>query len=162
MSSKTAASYNNPDNTAQHWTSGQRYNFCEHATKGITQSTETSKLFFSEYNVELLHNAMRSMVYKASEGRFNISRQSDESLRTIMRGTYLSYAKNTDKGWEAVKVEVRDLNTRVLEYTVNDILKEIKTHEYYMRDRNTQPVPIAWGKSESIKGTKSGEFKTFF
>jgi hypothetical protein len=135
-------------------------NISDIATKGIVSQTDVSCLFFSEFNINLVHDAMRSMVYQKTNK--TIDRQSNEVLFKIMRYTYLTYGKNDNRGFEYVKREVKMLNTYVLDFCIDEIVKEMAMNDFYVRDRSSQPIPLAHGDNTSITGTKTSEFKSFF
>lgn len=115
-------------------------------------STPVSEIFFSQKNVDALHEAIRYLVYKYSSCQHVIDRQSDTELVLIMRGTYIEYAKNVPFN---VLDQVRDLNAMVLDFCVPRILREINMYIKYKRELLKNPVPSARPEFVSTAGTKS-------
>ena len=135
------------------------YNFASDATKGNVASGPVSELFFSDYNVNLLQRGIQNMVLNKSNGKHKIGVQSVNELLTVMRATYLQESINSVA---EVVHQVKKLNELVLMYCVPRILSEIEMHDTYLRDISTLPVPLKYGESTSLAGTKSLELKNFF
>ena len=119
----------------------------------IQDPTDVSELFFSELNVNALHEAVRYLVYKFSECKHVIQRQSDDELQIIMRGIYLEHGKNAP--FKVVE-QVRDLNALVLDFAVPRILNEISAWETYQSQALRNPIPqLDRPASVSVSGPKS-------
>lgn len=121
------------------------------ALKSIQVSSNISKIFFSSKNIELLHNIIIKQIYKQSDNIFQIARQSDNQLKLIMRSIFLQYSKNTDNN---IKKQLKNLNTLVLNYSINNIMSNIKMHLTYKKNISEMPIPIEHPKNLSITGTK--------
>ena len=124
------------------------------------ESTPLNSVFFSEDNIENLQGAIASAVFQMSgTKRYVIGRQSDADLKTIMRSYYLQYAQNDPS---RVAEELELLNNRVIGYSANNILVEIESYKYYLKDIMDFPAPIERPVMTNIYGTRTGELKSFF
>ena len=119
--------------------------------RGIQAATPVSELFFSQFNVDTVQDAIRYRVYKESPGNTVISRQSDVELAVIMRSVYLQYCQNQTS--DCVN-QVKQLNSQVLEFAVPIILRELQQYATYRHDISTYPVPLDLPKNVSSAGTK--------
>jgi hypothetical protein len=116
-------------------------------------------LFFSNKNIDALHIGMRNMVYKQTDGRYIIERQSDTELKIVMRSIFLEYAR-----WKPdvdVVVQVRQLNQYVLDFCVKRIISSLNMKQKYLDDIAKLPVPLERAQIMSTKGTKVLELKDF-
>lgn len=133
--------------------------FTDDAMRGTgIDSTPLSSLFFSHTNYSALQDGIRYLVFKQSKGEFTISQQSKDEMLTVMRSIFLQFSRNLDI---SIVEQVKELNGRVLEYCVPQILNEIRMYKTYTNDIQNLPVPMGRSTSESVKGTKSMEFKGF-
>lgn len=124
------------------------------------ESTPLNSVFFSEDNIENLQGAIASAVYQMSgTKRYVIGRQSDSDLKTIMRSYYLQYAQNDPT---RVAEELELLNNRVIGYSANNILVEIESYKYYLKDIMDFPAPIERPVMTNIYGTRTSELRSFF
>jgi hypothetical protein len=127
----------------------------EHQANIISRSldcTEVSKLFFSLNNIDLLQQGIRNKILNVTNGKINISRQSDDELKIIMRSIYFQYGQNRN---ENIKEQVLDLNTRVIEWSVPQIISNFKQSQQYIKDISTLPEPLERSILPSKKGTKT-------
>jgi hypothetical protein len=127
----------------------------EHQGNIISRSldcTEVSKLFFSLKNIDLLQQGIRNKILNVTNGKINISRQSDDELKIIMRSIYFQYGQNRN---ENIKEQVLDLNTRVIEWSVPQIISNFKQSQQYIKDISTLPEPLERSILPSKKGTKT-------
>jgi len=123
----------------------------DEALKNIHTKNELSDIFFSRKNIDAVQEGIRYMVYKKTCGKHTIGKQSETDLIVIMRSIYLQYGEYKPYG---ILEQVRDLNSRVLEYCVPKIVEEINIYMHYRKDINSLPVPIDRGEFVSSKGTK--------
>ena len=130
--------------------------YCESLRSNIEENC-VSKLFFSKLNVDLLQQFIQEEVYKLSNGRYKIGRQSDIELGIIMRSLYLQNGpySNCDKK------EVRKLNKIVIDDAVPKIYSAIKQYIMYKKDVSTLPKPMLHPEYTSNSGLKSAEMKPF-
>jgi len=95
------------------------------------------------------------MVLNKSNGKYTISRQSDIELKIIMRSFYLQYARNrTDI---SILEQIKTLNGLVLEWSVPEIISNLKQKEKYIKDINSLPIPLERAELMNQKGLKQLE-----
>lgn len=126
---------------------------------GNMAESEVSVLFFSKLNIQALQDGIRNLVYKRSNQKHKISEQSINELVIVMKSIFLQEGQNLMYN---VVEQVRYLNTKVLDYCVPEILKELDMYEKYMKDLSSLPVPIDRAVNVSSKGDKVLEFTGFF
>jgi len=132
-------------------------NTTENNTNMISRNincTDVSSIFFSDTNVNLLQKGIRNKILNLSDGKYNIGKQSDTDLKIIMRSIYFQYGKNTSNN---IKMQVLDLNTRVIDWCVPEILSNIKQSDKYLMDISTMPVPLDRSILPTQKGLKNLE-----
>lgn len=133
--------------------------FVDEATIGQLASNEVSRLFFSETNIDALQHGIRYRIYVETNGKYTIGRQSDQELKIVMRSVYYQFSKNQNTN---IIGQVRELNAKVLEWTVPEVLSNLKQYEVYKRDASTLPMPMERSPLMTNKGTKTLEIKSFF
>ena len=134
------------------------YDFHSQGIKNIHSENPISDVFFSQKNMDALQNGIRYLVYKKSAGKLVIDKQSDNELLVIMRSIYLQYCAH--KPFNVIE-QVRELNSKVLDYAVPVVLTELNQYVNYTNDASKLPIPLEHSKNVSPKGTKvlySGEF----
>lgn len=132
--------------------------FYAEATMGQIQRNPLSDLYFSPDNIEALQQGIRYRVYVETNGRHTIGRQSDQELKVVMRSVYFQHAKNQSQD---IVGQVRELNAKVLEWTVPEVLSNLKQYETYRRDASSLPIPMDRSQLMTSKGTKVLEIKSF-
>jgi hypothetical protein len=135
------------------------YSFQKQALKGGMGATCLSDLYFSRLNVDAIQEGLRYKIYTETNGKHVIGRQSDQSLMIIMRSIYLQFAQHLQTDLVA---QVRELNRRVLEWAVPEVLSNLKQFDVYRRDASTLPTPMDYGSKQTMKGSKQLEMKPFF
>ena len=121
--------------------------------------TPLNTVFFSNDNIDNLQNEIRSQVLAMSNGKYDISRQSDDDLRIVMRSYYLMFGRN-DPG--NVSGELEELNRRVIGYCSGKIFSEVDFHMFYRKDLEEFAPAIANPVNTQVYGTRYGELKSFF
>lgn len=116
--------------------------------------TDLSAIFLSDDNVNLLQIGIRNKILNLSNGKYNIGKQSDIDLKIIMRSIYFQYGKNTSND---LRAQVLDLNTRVIDWCVPEILSNIKQSDKYIMDISTLPVPLDRPNLTTQKGLRQLE-----
>jgi hypothetical protein len=116
--------------------------------------TDVSAIFFSDDNVNLLQIGIRNKVLNLSNGKYNIGKQSDIDLKIIMRSIYFQYGKNTTHN---VRAQVLDLNTRVIDWCVPEIISNIKQSDKYIMDISMLPMPLDRPNLTTQKGLRTLE-----
>jgi len=142
--------------------------------------TPVSALFFSQQNIEALQQGICNRVYNESRGNFNIGRQSEIELKIIMRSIYFDSLKNGNPNImkeiqkssplysplqtnnDIVVAQVRELNKKVLDWSVPQILTNIQQFEKYKSDVSKLPNPIDRPSFVSSAGSKTLEMQSFF
>jgi hypothetical protein len=109
-------------------------------TEGLWDETYLSKAFFSQENIQMLQNGIRSGVYERSNGQYLIAPQDCDSLKIIMRSVYLQYSANQPFN---VTQQIEELNKIVLNYCIQQVYGEAQGYLKYIDDASTLVVPIA-------------------
>jgi len=133
--------------------------FSQQATIRIHAPNVLNQAFFSDENMEYLQQEIRYRVWSKSNKKHIIDRQRPDDLKTIMRAYYLQFSRNVP-GKE--REELNDLDERVLDFCVGDILGSINMHIYTQRELLDFPEPLGRPINPHVMGTKSREFKSFF
>jgi hypothetical protein len=120
--------------------------------------TDVSAIFFSDNNVNLLQTGIYNKILNISAGKYNIGRQSDTDLKIIMRSIYFQYGKNKPNN---IKEQVLELNTRVIDWCVPEILSNIKQSDKYIMDISTMPIPLDRSILPTQKGLRTLEMMKF-
>ena len=134
-------------------------NFKEDATKGFMSKNCLNDLFFSNMNIDALQQGMKNMVANETNGGTIIGRQSEIELKIVMRSIYLQYGRNLS---EDVIGQVKDLNKKVLDYCVPNILVQAEQYRNYIKDASNIHAPIARSENVSNKGSKTLYKDTLF
>lgn len=98
--------------------------------------------FFSKKNLDHLQNLLRQMVEYQSNGKYKISRQSDNELLVVMRSIYIKTPTNPYSNGENFKMDICTLNKNVLDWVVPRILVNIQQHLGYIRDEGQNLRPF--------------------
>lgn len=132
--------------------------FSQEANRGQISRNPISDIYFCTSNVNVLQDGIRYKVWKETGERYVIGKQSDQELRIVMRSIYYQYAKHLPND---VVGQVRDLNAKVIEWVVPEILSNLRQYEKYRQDASQLPMPMERGPLLTQKGTKTLELKTF-
>jgi hypothetical protein len=128
------------------------------ALDGTLECSVLSQIFFSAKNTQILQNGIRAGVYKMSGNKYIIGIPNLETLRIIMRSTFLNYAEhNIDN----ITKQVEDLNKIVLDYAVPETFGAAVSYEKYLEDQSTLVVPLDLPQ-QTDKNIKQLELKPFF
>jgi len=121
--------------------------------RGNWETTPVSTAFFSVENVKRLQQLIRKGVYDRSQPKgYVIDDQSTDELKIIMRAIYYQYARNLAAD---IKMQVDDLNRKVVDWSVPHVLSAVDHYFYYLKDISQMPVPLAQPQHLSRAGTKS-------
>ena len=135
-------------------------NFKKFAVEGVTERNQISDLFLSQKNIDFIQNKIiKTLKIKHN---YNISNQSNFELLIIMRSIYLNNCTNNYKNMNDIKKEIIKLNDLVVNYSVDNIFKNIKSQELYLKKINNDLEPINLPSNTNSKGDKQLEFKSFF
>ena len=75
-----------------------------------------------------------------------------------MRSYYLQFGKNSPNN---IKDQLNDLNRMVIEWSINQIINNIKQQDIYIQTISTLPMPLERSQLPSQKGTRTLEIKSF-
>ena len=75
-----------------------------------------------------------------------------------MRSYYLQYSKNLPTN---INTQINELNKMVINWSVDEILTNIKQYINYKKSVSALPMPLERAQLPSQKGTKSLELKSF-
>ena len=117
-----------------------------------------SRKFFSKDNINVIHKKIIIGVYEKSNKKYSISNQNERELIIIMRSYYLQFAKNLDTN---VQQQVDNLNKMVVDWSVEEIIKNIDQYIIYKQTASTLPMPMERSQLPSQKGLKTLEIKSF-
>lgn len=109
------------------------------AMKGNWKDSPLSIIFFSAQNIQALQNGIRAGVYNKSKGHYVIGPQCVDTLKIIMRSTFLSYSANKAND---ITGQIRALNKIVLDYCIPQVYGEAQGYVKYLEDASTLVVPI--------------------
>ena len=126
--------------------------FSAEAIKTLQTKNLLSSVYFSSENIKLLQNQIRHQVWLQSDKKHIIGEQSDLQLQIVMRSIYLQYSKNL---LDKIKEQIEELNTRVLNYCVPNILSGIEQYVSYRQDVSQLPTPMEHPENISSAGKKS-------
>ena len=126
--------------------------------EGIQEKSLLSETYFSKENVNLLQRVIIQNIYDISKGKYKIGKQSSQELLIIMRSFYLKYSKNLDYN---ITEQIRVLNDKVINYSVEIILTNIKQQKEYIKQIDEPLNIFNRGEATSIKGDKTTEVTKF-
>lgn len=109
------------------------------ALTGTWENNILSQVFFSVENIQILQNGIRAGVYQKSNGQINVPPQNIDSLKIIMRSTYMQYAEHIPNN---TKQEIQRLNNIVLDYCVKSVHGEAIGYLKYCQDQSSLIVPF--------------------
>lgn len=127
-------------------------NIANDIVKNIHETNPLAQTFFSKLNIDHLQELIIKVIYERSGGKWQISRQSDNELLTVMRSIYLQKAEHVPN---RVIEEVAELNKQVLIDVVPRIATKIEQHLGYQRDAGSTYDPFTRGEIASQAGTRT-------
>ena len=125
----------------------------------LHKATLLNEVFFSADNIENIQKGIREQVLLMSGNKYHIDNQDEQQIKIIMRSYYLMYAENNDF---KVAEELADLNKRVVGYAAAKVFSEVDFHQFYVEDIEQFAPPIANPMNVGVRGTRTGELKSFF
>ena len=111
-----------------------------------------SQVFFSNSNKQRLQAEIIQSVYDESKGNYKIGPQSTTELEIIMRSIFMQYSIHQP---DSIEEQVLDLNQKMLEYCVPNILTNIKQFVGYQKTIDTLPGVMDHPQNMSNSGTKT-------
>jgi hypothetical protein len=109
------------------------------AIKGLVEETALSQYFLSPENTQVIQDTLRYRVFKRT--KVVIDYQSPQELFIVMRSVLLQHG---NLGVKPAKLsqEIRELNSHVLKYCVNEVSSNVKQYEVYLKDIERMPYPM--------------------
>ena len=95
-------------------------------SKGIMYSN-----FFDSNNIDYIHNTLIETVYKVTNGKYNIERQSDIQLNIIMTRIHNNNAPYSEDP-SMIAPQLKALNRELITKCMKLILTELKQREHYL------------------------------
>lgn len=117
--------------------------------RGTVEITPLNTMLFSDANVTIIQNQIRRAVFDKT-GKV-LPEQSVDTLLVIIRAVYLEYGRNLPTN---IPQQIAELNTRVVDYSVRDLVTQVKQYAGYIKDASTLPEPLDMPKSTSTAGSK--------
>ena len=121
-------------------------------------STCLAETYFSKDNINIIQEGIINAVYNKSNGKYTIGKQSEDELMIVMRSIYFQYGKNLNFN---INDQIKELNTLVIRWCVDEILSNIKQYIEFRKNVSTLPMPLEHAQLPSQKGTKTLEIKSF-
>lgn len=109
------------------------------ALAGTWENNPLSNAYFSAENIQILQNAIRAGVYKLSGNKYVVSPPNIDTLKIIMRSTYIQFVEH-DMNY--VKEEVQRLNKIVLDYAIPATYNESVGYLKYLEDQSSLAMPM--------------------
>lgn len=122
--------------------------------KNFQERNPLMDFFFSKKNLDHIQHLIIKMVKHQSSGEYEISRQSDGELLTVMRSIYISTPNNPYTQGVEFKAEICKLNKNVLDWVVPHLLVNIQQYLGYVRDQGNTVYPQARPEFMSSAGTR--------
>ena len=120
--------------------------------------TDTDKIplikeaFFSKQNIDLIQKQLVMSVYCKSKKRYLIPFQCEKALMVIMKFVYGGCCRYLPTN---IPKQIVELNTRVVEEIVYNIISSLDQFVYFVHDRNTDQQVMKHPVNMSSKGTKT-------
>lgn len=112
----------------------------------LTNQTECSesllsRVFFSIENIDIINKMIVMEIYNKTNKKYLINFQDEKNLMLVMQYVWSNYGRNMDTN---IKEQIRCLNKRVLNETMEDIMTFVKQQEDYLIDISTdlEPIPL--------------------
>jgi hypothetical protein len=109
------------------------------ALGGNLESNVLAQVFFSAENIQIIQNGLRAGVYKMSNNKILVAPQNMDTLKIIMRSTYLQHAEHRE---DNITQQVERLNKMVLDYCIPSVHGEAIGYLNYCRDQSTLVEPM--------------------
>ena len=109
------------------------------ALTGNWEWNTLAHIYFSAENIQIIQNAIKAGVYKLSGNKIVVPNQNPDTLKIIMRSTYLQYAEHYP---DNITEQVQRLNDIVLEYAVPSVYNEAVGYMKYVMDQSSLVLPL--------------------
>jgi hypothetical protein len=112
--------------------------YCE-ALNGTWEDNILSQAYFSKENIQIIQNGIRAGVYSMSGNKFVVGVPNIDTVKIIMRSTYLQYAEHYP---DNITGQIERLNKIVMDYAVPATYNEAVGYQKYLEDQSTLVVPL--------------------
>tara|TARA_A100001011_G_scaffold383370_1_gene454505 strand:+ start:536 stop:1027 length:492 start_codon:yes stop_codon:yes gene_type:complete len=129
----------------------------KNALMGNQHESILSQAFFSAENITIIQNAIKAGVYHLSKGKHVIGNQNEDTLKIIMRSTFLQFSSNRN---DNITGQISDLNQLVVDYSIPQINSEADAYKKYKYDVSNLAVPL--DRPKSTYHNNALFFKGFF
>lgn len=98
------------------------------------------RIFFSSDNIRRVQKQIKNAIYEKTNQKYKLEEDQDSSdLVVAMRAMYMEQGKYRE---ESPVRQVKQLNKRVVDFVVPDMITEIKQYYGYLKDINEPLKPI--------------------
>jgi len=111
----------------------------KNALIGNQHESVLSQAYFSAENIQIIQNAIKAGVYHSSKGKHIIGDQDEDTLKIIMRSTFLQFSSNR---LDNITEQIKDLNQLVVDYSIPQIISEANAYKKYKYDVSNLAVPL--------------------
>jgi hypothetical protein len=122
------------------------------ALTGIQENSKLSLLYFSKQNIERLQNLIRYTVYKETNGKYVVDKQSEIDLKIVMRSIYLQHSPNLECH---IINQINFLNNLVVNWCCPKIINEVDQYIGYVKCVEKLPVPLEHPQNLSSAGSRT-------
>jgi len=116
-------------------------NHSEYSLKGIIEQTPFSQIYFSSMNTKGIQDTIRYRVSQNDSSIGKLGYQSERDIFSIMRSVYLQFA-NSMVLTDDITKNIRELNERVIDYSVDDIGVRLEQYKGYLNKVSELPTPM--------------------
>jgi hypothetical protein len=116
------------------------------------QGTNLSNLYFSQTNIDYLQDEIVRQIYKKTNGKHKICKQSEDELVIVMKSIYLQFSKHVQNN---IQFQIDELNKKVLNYCVDNVYSNLLQHLQYIIDITKEQQVMDRPQSVDIKGEKT-------
>ena len=128
------------------------FNKTKYNQTGNQQSSELSKRYFTQSNIDYLQNEIIRQIYKKTYGKYNIVKQKEDELVIIMKSIFLQNSRNNDNN---IKYQIDELNKLVLNYCVDNVYSNLHQYIKYIDDITKEQVVLDRPQNVDITGCKT-------
>lgn len=129
-----------PYSTNNDYDVGLRGVFANNLTNEDYSQEPVGEVFFSEKNVKRLQKQIKDEIFMRTKGKFILEEDQDANdLIIAMRGVYKMYGKFMNS---RIVHQVKELNKRLVNFVVPDMITEMKQYYGYQKDINEPLKPI--------------------
>lgn len=124
-------------------------------------NSSVGDIFFSSKNMKRIQKLIKDRFYERTKGEFRLDVDQDEQkLQIAMIYIYQEEARHLP---DHIVRQVKELNRKLVDYILPDMITEVKQHYGYMRDRYEPLKPMMRPMNVSTAGTRSqGGFASVF